>query len=135
MHSTNYKNTFIEVSPDCPVLEGTPPFRQGTIAQLQFQRIAEAPYRYDSDELIFGVFTERNHVSTSEVDAARTEFFSKGQPCLRTSPLVKTYGWGVHHDQEGRVAIFGSETDQYAALKDDSSVVKIKGMRSRRKVE
>jgi len=52
--------------------------------------------------------------------------------CLRASPLVKTYGWGIHHDSEGKVALVGRQTDEYKKLVQDRDVEKVAGMRSRR---
>lgn len=43
-------------------------------------------------------------------------FLSKGQPCFRSSLLKKRYGWGIHSNEEGKVALFGVETDEYKKL-------------------
>ncbi len=48
-----------------------------------------------------------------ERPAARIEFFSKGQPCLCSSDLAKRYGWGIHCDARGRVALLGVDTPEY----------------------
>lgn len=63
---------------------------------------------------------------------AREKFFAKGQACLRTSPLAKTYGWGIHHDEKGRVALIPMESEQYNRLSEDSSIQQVKAMRSKR---
>lgn len=133
MHTTNYYNTLILVSPDSAVEAGTAPPKPGTVAALQYERLTAAPYSMTSDDLIFGVHADRNGVPAAERDTARAAFFSKGQPCLRSSPLVKSYGWGVHHDGDGRVAIFGAETPEYRRLAEDPAVAKVNGMRSQRK--
>src|SRR5690349_18391878 len=85
MHSTNYTNTFIQVADDCKVAVGTvPPEKQEkTVAQLQYELIANNPYRYTSDDVIFAVYAARNRIPDAELDARRAELFSKGQPCLR----------------------------------------------------
>ncbi len=62
----------------------------------------------------------------------RQIFFSKGQPCFRASPLTKRYGWGVHANAEGKIAIFGVDSAEYQALLIDDSVTKKKAMRSKR---
>jgi hypothetical protein len=46
----------------------------------------------------------------------RKEFFAKPQACLRTSDLCKKYGWGVHHDREGRIALYSVSSPEYATL-------------------
>jgi hypothetical protein len=133
MHTTNYRDTFIHVSPDCPVDHAIVPSRPGTIASLQYERIKAAPYTLTSDDLIFGIFADRSSVPDREREAARAAYFSKGQPCLRSSPLVKTFGWGVHHDSEGRIAIYGLGEENYALLAEREDLDQIDGMRSSRR--
>ena len=136
MHSTNYYNTFIEIAEDCPVENGEMPPLKGdkkTVANLQFEKLYEHPYEYTSDEVLFAVFAERKGFEKGELDAERDHYFSKGQPCFRASPLTKRYGWGVHSDAEGRIAIYGAETEAYQQFLGDDSVKKVKAMRSRRK--
>ena len=135
IHTTNYQNTFIEVAEDCPVAHGEiPPLKPGkeTVANLQFDLIAKNPYQFTSDDVMFQVFAIRNDLSEQEFAKARKEFFSKGQACLRSSPLGKRYGWGVHHNEEGKVALFGMETEEYQRLSGDTNVKKVKAMRSKR---
>ena len=131
-HSTNYFETLILIAPDCPVGEGTVPPKPGTVAALQYEKLMAAPYSRTSDDLLFEVFAERSGIPEAGLAEARAAFFSKGQPCLRSSPLVKTYGWGVHHDSAGRIALFGAETAQYRDLAEREGVTKVAGMRSQR---
>ena len=136
MHTTNYFDTFIEVSDDTKAMSGTIPPSKGdkkTIAQMQYELIANHPYKYTSDDVLFRVFAERNDVPQSEFKEARDEFFSKGQACLRASPLTKTFGFGVHSDGDGRVAIYGMETPEYGKFVADENLKKVKAMRSARK--
>ncbi|MCP1783822.1 MULTISPECIES: DUF6157 family protein [Bradyrhizobium] len=56
MHTTNCFNTFIRVAEDCPAHTGEePPLRAGkpTVACLQYEMIAKAPYKHTSDDVIF----------------------------------------------------------------------------------
>jgi hypothetical protein len=92
--------------------------------------INKYPYKYTSDEVLFTIFAERNNISKSELKNAQALFFSKGQACLRASPLTKRYGWGVHHDSEGKVALFGSETKEYKKLSTDKNIKVVKAMKS-----
>ncbi|MEM7373096.1 MAG: DUF6157 family protein [Bacteroidota bacterium] len=135
MHSTNYFNTFIEIAEDCPVIAGeVPPIRgeKKSIANLQYDMLAENPYQFSSDEVIFTIYAIRKDITESEMEAEREKFFSKGQPCLRSSPLTKRYGWGVHSNDEGKVAIYGAETEAYERLVQDPTIDKTKAMRSKR---
>ena len=134
MHTTNYQNTFIEVAEDCPVQSAEIPPQKGeskTVANFQFEMIAEKPYQFTSDEVIFKGYVFKNNL-TSNLEQEREIFFSKGQACLRASPLPKRYGWGVHHNQEGKVAIFPMESEEYQAFMQDPGVKKYKAMRSKR---
>lgn len=100
---------------------------------MQYELIANHPYKYTSDDVLSRVFAERNDVPQSELKEARDEFFSKGQACLRASPLTKTFGFGVHSDGDGRVAIYGMETPEYGKFVANENLKKVKAMRSARK--
>lgn len=135
IHTTNYINTFIIIADDCPAACGEIPPVKGdtrTVGNIQFDLISRHPYKYTSDDVIFQVYAERNDLTKSEYKEAREIFFSKGQPCFRASPLVKRYGWGMHHDKEGKVALYGCETEEYKKLSKDKSLKVLKAMRSSR---
>jgi hypothetical protein len=132
MHSTNYTNTFIEVADDCKTEVGVvPPEKTAkTIARMQYELIYDHPYQYTSDEVVFAVYAAKNSLAEAELADQRAAFFAKGQPCLRSSPLGKSYGWGIHFDGEAKVAIYARESADYARLKNDNSLKQLKAMRS-----
>lgn len=133
MHTTNYQNVFIEVADDCPASGGEIPPIKGnaqTVANLQFELVSKGPYLFTSDDVFFQVFAQRNGLAASEHDIARKKFFSKGQPCFRASPLTKRYGWGVHCDKDGKIALVGCDTPEYRKLLNDPNLKIIKAMRS-----
>jgi len=135
MHTTNYFNTFIEIAEDCKFNQGEMPPLKGekkSIANLQFEMVYENPYKFTSDEVLFGVFAVRKEFNPSEMEEERQHYFSKGQACFRASPLTKSYGWGVHSNAEGKIAIYGAETDAYQEFLADASIKKLKAMRSKR---
>ncbi len=135
VHTTNYEQTFIAVADDCPVSTGeAPPMKGGkkTVATLQFEILAENPYKYTSDDVLFQVHAIRNEIRKADMQAAREEFFSKGQPCFRASPLTRRYGWGVHSDKDGRIAIYAQDTDDYRKLATDKTLTVVKAMRSKK---
>ena len=136
MGSTNYFNTLIEIAEDCPAKEGEMPPIKGekqSVANLQFEMLYENPYEFTSDDVLFTVFATRKEIPQRELEDQRVVYFSKGQPCFRASPLTKRYGWGVHSNAEGKVAMFGAETKEYQQLVADEAIVKKKAMRSKRK--
>ena len=106
-HTTNYIATFIEVAEDCPVdhAQEPPVGEKPTIAALHYRLIAEQPFGRTSDDVIFETHAIRQGLADVDRAAAREAMFSKGQPCLRSSPLGKRYGWGILHDAEGRVSL------------------------------
>lgn len=135
MSSTNYFNTFIEVAEDCPATKGEiPPLKDNkkSVANLQFEMLHEHPYKFTSDDVLFAVFATRKEIPEEELVEQRAQFFSKGQPCFRASPLTKRYGWGIHSNEEGKIAMFGFESKAYQKFIADDSVVKKKAMRSKR---
>jgi Family of unknown function (DUF6157) len=133
LHTTNYRNTFIAIADDCPAIAGEiPPVNNDakTIAARQFELISRHPYQFTSDDILFQVFADRNDLTKNEYKAAREVFFSKGQPCFRASPLTKRYGWGVHSNAEGKIALYGAETKEYAQWAGDKKITVLKAMRS-----
>lgn len=127
VHTTNYANTFIEVAADCPVAQAEePPLRTTpSVARIQFDMLIADPYRYTSDDVVYESNGRRRGLG-------RDEFFAKGQPCLRASPLTKRYGWGVHHDANGRIALVPAGSDRYRELAADHALQHVSAMRSSR---
>ncbi len=136
MHSTNYHNTLIEIAEDSPTETGEMPPLRGdnkSVANLQFEMLYDHPYQFTSDDILFSVFAQRKDIPKEEWEEARQQFFSKGQPCFRASPLTKRYGWGVHSNAAGKIALYGAESEAYQKLVEDESIKKVKAMRSKRK--
>lgn len=134
-HTTNYKNTLIAIADDCPAKAGEMPPVKGdkkTVANLQFDMVYDNPYKYTSDDVLFAVYAERNGVKKSELAEARKEFFSKGQPCFRASPLTKRYGWGVHANEDEKIALYACESPEYKKLAGDKKLQVVKAMKSSR---
>ncbi len=134
-HTTNYNNTFIAVAPDSKATKGEiPPLRNNapTAASIQFELISRHPYKYTSDDVLFMVHATKNDMPTREWPAEKEMFFSKGQPCFRASPLTKRYGWGIHNNEEGKIAIVGRETGAYDDFINDKKLNVVSAMRSAR---
>ncbi len=132
-HSTNYENTFIEIADDCPVEFGEIPPAKGdtkTVANIQFDLLSKNPYKFTSDDILFEVYAKRNDLAKSELKTAREQLFSKGQACFRASPLTKRYGWGIHNDKNGKIALIGCETPEYKKLSGDKRLKIVKALKS-----
>ena len=135
----NPTNTFVLASDDCPVDQGvipTPKADKQTLASLQYQILTSHPYRYTLDELILEVHLRRLGLSEAEraqqAPQIRDELFRKSHPCMRASPLPKTYGFGVHYDQQGRIAIYPIDSAEYQRLAHSTDLTVVKGLRNRR---
>jgi len=116
----NYRETLIAVAEDCPVSSSVVPAPRGgkkTVPVLQYELLKDHPYRYTSAEVLFEVTMRHRGLSPAELRSRRTElwadFFARPQPCLRASALPKTYGWGIHCDHQGRVALCPMESADY----------------------
>jgi len=136
IHTTNYQNTFIETAEDSPVTSAKIPPIKGdkkTVATIEFEMISRNPYKFTSDDVLFQVFADKNDLTKSEYKEARNQFFSKGQACFRASPLTKRYGWGIHNDENGKIALYGMETPEYQKFLKDENLKVVKAMRSSRK--
>ncbi len=136
MLTTNYYETFIEVAEDCPVEKSEiPSLKNGekTIAFIHYEVMSNNPYKLTSDDVIFNTFVQKNNIKAENMEAERKQFFAKGQPCLRSSPLTKRYGWGIHSDKDGKVAIYPMELKEYGKYCTSTSLHHLRGMRSKRK--
>ncbi|HEY8403996.1 MAG TPA: DUF6157 family protein [Flavobacteriales bacterium] len=133
-HTTNYLNTFICVAPDCKVTTGTVPPQKDkiTAAHLQYELVSRNPYKYTSDDVLFMVHAAKNDLPTVLWEVERAKFFSKPQACFRSSPLSKQYGWGIHCNNDGKIALYGMETEAYQKFLADPTVKVVPALRTQR---
>jgi len=122
-----YINTLILVSEDCPVEYGVVPTsgKAGKPAHvIQYELLTERPYYYTHEDLLYEVHVRHKGIPEEELKSRghqiREELLAKPHPCLRASMLPKKYGWGVHYDSEGRIALYGKESPEYQAWTEAS---------------
>lgn len=131
--TTNYQNTLITVAEDSPTDHAVvPDLSKQSVASQQYQMIVDHPYVYTSDDVIFARVAEKDGIAETDLATAQEQYFTKGRPCLRTSPLAKQYGWGIHHDNDSKIALVAVNSDEYEALVADDSVKKYRAMRRSR---
>ena len=113
-------DTFVLVAPDCSVTAAVVPAAKRaapSVAVVQHELLTARPYKLTLADLIFEVHVRRAGVSRAEAKSRaaeiRAELFAKPQACMRTSPLPKRYGWGVHYDERGRLALYAMESEEY----------------------
>jgi len=137
----SYTDTFILVAADCPQETGTAPPMRGdkpTVAMLEYELLSKSPYKYTHEELLFIVHITRLGLTPDDLKQRgkqiHAELFSKPHPCMRASPLPKRYGWGVHHDGQGRIALIARGSPEYTSLAEGKTKVGtiLKAMRSAR---
>jgi hypothetical protein len=119
MESVDYQDTFITVAPDCKAVAGMVPEPRGgkpTVASATFELVANHPYELRSSDVIFTVWADRRDLPEADRAAAWVEFYAKGQACLRGSDLGKRYGWGIHSDADGFVAVYAVGSAEYEAF-------------------
>jgi hypothetical protein len=115
------RDTFVLVAPDCPASAAIVPRARPsgpTVAALQHEFLTTRPYVLTLEDLMLAVRAHREGIAPAEAQARaaelRVQLLGKPYPCMRASPLPKIYGWGVHHDGEGRIALYGVESEEYA---------------------
>jgi hypothetical protein len=131
----NYYDTLIEVAEDCPAHEGQVPAARGgrkTKAMVEYELLATHPYTYTEQDIAFEVYAATHDIPSRKRRNERERFLSKGHPHLRVSPLAKRYGWGIHNNAEGKIALVAVESPEYTQLLNDSHITKVKAFRSSR---
>jgi hypothetical protein len=133
----NYVGTFIAVAEDCKVDHGKVPAGRGsakTVAEIQYEMISENPFVFTQEDVLFESWFARQNLEVSDAEKAelRAQFFAKEQPCLRTSPLTRTHGWGMVFDEEGRVALCAMDSPDYAKYLESGDHKVIKALRTKR---
>ena len=121
----NYYNTLITVSADCPVERGMiPPDKKSgrTKSSIEYELIANHPYTYTQEEILYEVYVRHKEIPEEELvkrgNELRDGFYQKPMPCLRASMLPKKYGWGIHFDTEGKMALVAMESPEYQYFVD-----------------
>jgi hypothetical protein len=113
-------DTFVLVSPDCPVSSAVVPVARGAnspVHVVHYELLAGRPYELTLEDLIFETFVRREGIPKGEAEAQAAEIraalFRKPHACMRASALPKKYGWGVHYDGEGRLALHAMQSEAY----------------------
>ena len=83
------------------------------------------------DNVIFMAYPD--HKRLIEYDNTRTDWLSKEQACLRSSPLTKWDGFEIHFNPKGKIALLGIVSEDYHKFIKTTHGTKIKAMRKRNK--
>jgi hypothetical protein len=71
-------------------------------------------------------------LSTPHQAGGAREVLEQGHSHLRVSALAKRYGWGIHNNAEGKVALIAVDSPEYKRLMKDPLTTKVKAFRSTR---
>lgn len=136
----SYKNTFVKISEDCPVVVAEIPQKKNgkkPAHVIQFELLTENPYRFAHEELIWEVYVHHKEIPNEILESQegaeiKEQLFSKGHPCMRASALVKRYGFGAHYNEQGKIAIFPAGSEEYEQFMQAKNVKKVPGMRNKK---
>jgi hypothetical protein len=131
----NYYDTLIEVADDCPATEGQVPQARSdkkTKTAVEYELLVERPYTYTEEDIAFEVYAVVHDIPKARRPAEREKLSRKGHPHLRVSALAKRYGWGIHNNAEGKIALIAVESPEYERLMKDPGTTKVKAFRSSR---
>jgi hypothetical protein len=135
----SYVETMIRVAPDSPTQTAIiprPKDGQKTVAVLEFELLMGEPYTYTQDKAQFAVHAMHKNIPNAELEThlpeLYAEFIAKPRACFRASALPKKYGWGVHYDDQGRIALYAVNSPEYQRLTQLEGTKQLVAMRSAR---
>lgn len=131
----NYYNTFILVAEDSKADHGEIPRAkrpQKTIGEIQFELLNGYDYKYTQEELLFETHMLHKGIPEAHRDSEKVTFFGKSQACMRTSPLGKRYGWGLHFNKDGYVKLVAVEDPLYRQYANQDDLTITRAMKSKR---
>jgi hypothetical protein len=129
----NCYDTLIEVADDRPVTEAQVPQARGakkTKALVEYELLVKRPYTYTEEDIAFETYAVLHDIPKAIWPREHKTLLSKGNPHLRVSALAKRYGWGIHNNAEGKIALIAVESPLYEQLLNDPRITKIKAFRS-----
>jgi len=131
----NYFDTLIEVADDCPTKKAKVPLATAgkkTKAVVEYEILVKHPYSHTEEDIAFETYAVLHDIPKDIWPKERKKFLSKGHPHLRVSPLTKRYGWGIHNNAAGKIALIAVESSRYKQLLADPHTTKVKAFRSTR---
>lgn len=98
----------ILVAEDCPVELSIVPddgFPK-TIARIEFEILNEYPYQFSESDLFIEVHINKRKRPDLKIDSYN----------IKRSPLLQKYGWGIHRNQAGKLALVPVNSVEYIHL-------------------
>lgn len=121
--SRSHREELIEVAEDCPVDHAVgPPAEkpEKTVARIAYEVLTESPYGYTEIEFFHEVHVVRRNRPDLKIESYN----------IKRSPLVQTFGWGIHRNPDGKLALVAMESDRYRELQ--GAIKRTKSYRKRK---
>lgn len=119
-----YEEELIEVPDDSPTNHAIEPPKDNklkpNVARVEYEVLKENPYKFNEKEFHYEVLIVRQNKSI------KYQLWN-----IKRSNLVKKYGWGIHKNKQGKLALVPMESDMYKKLQ--KSIKCTKGFRSSKK--
>lgn len=107
----------IEIAEDSSVGRAVEPPDEGpekTIPRIAYEVLIESPYRYTEMELFHEVHVVRRNRPDLKIESYN----------IKRSPLVQRFGWGIHRNKEGKLALIRVDSDTYRRLQESIKTAK-----------
>lgn len=99
----------LEVAEDCPVDHAVVPpddKPQKTRARIAYEVLSEWPYRCSEIDFFRELDVVRRNGPNAKI----------GSYQIKRSPLVQSFGWGIHRNSQGKLALVAMESAKYREL-------------------
>lgn len=106
------------VAEDCKVPNAVEPSSKlrndkKTNNRITWEVLHEAPYAYDAKKL-----KEKIHLEIRGRTDLKLEAYN-----IRKSKMAQCFGWGIHQNSEGKLALVAMESEKYQQLKNNIRTV------------
>lgn len=118
----DFRNALIQVAEDCHAEKGIAPEPKSKIAYIGYDELSKNPYKYSKLEF----YKQVHHVRRGKLEL-KIETYN-----IRRNDLCKKYGWGIHINESGKLALVGCETEKYRELLNNSLVEKVNAFKKHR---
>ncbi|MGL1933133.1 MAG: DUF6157 family protein [Desulfotalea sp.] len=112
----------ITISADSPTDKAIIPENDGKLAFLKYSVLIGNPYKYTP----LDYFREVHHIKR-EKPHLKIESYS-----IKRTELVKKFGWGIHVNDAGQIALVACDSKQYEKIFNDPSVLKQNAYRNKK---
>src|SRR4030042_5249731 len=98
----------VKIAEDCPVVQAVEPpdGEKKTIPRVEYETLKENPYKFTEKEFFYEVNAIRRNKAGLKLE----------NYLIRRSLLPRVYGWGIHINEQGKLALVAMESSRYREL-------------------